>query len=249
MAAGRGVDAARALRAQLGEREAPLDILALVERRGLGVVIADLGERLAGVYVRRGARGAILLHGRQPAPRQRFTLAHELGHHVLGHAASQDTPETLARASDQREVGANAFAGELLVPRAAAAAAVAAQGGPVTTELVVRLAAAYGVSAPAALIRLRELGALRERARRVRIEREIAAGEHTGLAARLGLRDLDDTLARERAPLPRLPGGGGLLGPYARGEIGAARVAAALRCDRAVLERVMREAGLAPPDC
>jgi len=48
---------------------------------------------------------------------QRFTAAHEYGHHVLGHAASADDESRMTRrAHDPQEVAAQAFAGEFLMP-------------------------------------------------------------------------------------------------------------------------------------
>ena len=46
--------------------------------------------------------------------RKRFTLAHEIGHHVLGHKDIQ--PEFDLESKDPREVEANYFAAELLIP-------------------------------------------------------------------------------------------------------------------------------------
>ncbi len=50
--------------------------------------------------------------------RQRFTIAHELGHFVLGHGgAYRDNPDNFSLANhDPLEVSANRFAAELLMP-------------------------------------------------------------------------------------------------------------------------------------
>jgi len=57
----------------------------------------------------------------ESAKRQRFTLAHEIGHFCLGHSEDNDTyfrPQDINSSSgkDEYEVSANAFAAELLVP-------------------------------------------------------------------------------------------------------------------------------------
>ncbi|MCL2573717.1 MAG: ImmA/IrrE family metallo-endopeptidase [Defluviitaleaceae bacterium] len=57
----------------------------------------------------------------ESAKRQRFTLAHEIGHFCLGHSEDNDTyfrPRDINSSSgkDEYEVSANAFAAELLVP-------------------------------------------------------------------------------------------------------------------------------------
>lgn len=51
---------------------------------------------------------------------QRFTLAHELGHYALSHGEKYDNQVVLNRdgGSDPDEVAANAFAAELLMPKA-----------------------------------------------------------------------------------------------------------------------------------
>lgn len=51
--------------------------------------------------------------------RQRFTMAHELGHVVLGHVTEGHTPKrdaNFAPGSDLDEMAANVFAAELLMP-------------------------------------------------------------------------------------------------------------------------------------
>ena len=59
----------------------------------------------------------MFLNGDQPVQRQRFTLAHELGHHRLGHAAVVDGVEEVdGKSDDPLEQQANAFAGEFLAP-------------------------------------------------------------------------------------------------------------------------------------
>ena len=59
----------------------------------------------------------IIFNGDDAKTRQRFTIAHELGHHVLGHTKYQpklrDTNYTIR---DPIETAANNFAAELLVP-------------------------------------------------------------------------------------------------------------------------------------
>lgn len=66
----------------------------------------------------------ILVTTKRPLAIQRFTAAHELGHHCLEHAAGLDDDITLresggpdAARSDLREVEANAFASGFLLPK------------------------------------------------------------------------------------------------------------------------------------
>ncbi len=138
------------------------DLVQLAEQRlHLPVVVGALRGDVDGAYLPSGAGATVFLNGRRPLVRQRFTLAHELGHHVLGHGSSVDDARALAgdggaggQAMDER--CANAFAAELLIPPDAARAWVAQAGAdPAALETVVRFAAQFGVSAPMACIRLR----------------------------------------------------------------------------------------------
>src|SRR5690349_17466947 len=122
-----GAKRAREARARLGlDAAAPVPcVVTLVEgRAGLPVVVAGLPDEVAGALWRDGGRAIIWVNGAQAVERQRFTVAHELGHVCCRHdATTVDTAATIsAAARDPREVQANAFAAELLAPRAGVAA-------------------------------------------------------------------------------------------------------------------------------
>ena len=182
------------------------DLLERVEGDGVGVAVLDLGDGLAGAYLRPLGTPVAFVNGADAPQRQRFTLAHEYGHHRLGHATRVDAPPALAgQTSDPDEVQANAFAAEFLMPKPAAERWAARNlDGPVTLETVVAFAAAFGVSAQAACIRLRT-AKLVDDLRSSRLLAEIRAGEHGGLVDALGIAVPDDTIARAAGALPRLP--------------------------------------------
>lgn len=92
---------------------------------------------------------------REASVRQRFTIAHELGHFVLSHGdAFRDTPAAFSsRNSDPRERDANRFAAELLMPEAAIRKVIAA--GRFDED---ELARAFGVSKVAMAYRVGNLG-------------------------------------------------------------------------------------------
>ena len=73
---------------------------------------------------RRPGLPLLLVNGRQALSRQRFTLAHEFGHHRMGHATVVDEQAAISGklTHDRNEVCANAFAAEFLLPRDAVAA-------------------------------------------------------------------------------------------------------------------------------
>lgn len=87
--------------------------------------------------------------------RQRFTMAHELGHYALNHGTKTDTLyRNTSLDNEPDEVEANAFAAEILMPSAAIRDLVFNKG-VVTTEL---LAFKFWVSEQAMLYRLKNLG-------------------------------------------------------------------------------------------
>lgn len=72
---------------------------------------------LYGAYQRHGDAAGIVINSQHPLTLQRYTAAHEYGHHVLGHAASADDERRINRRSQEfQEIAAQAFAGEFLMP-------------------------------------------------------------------------------------------------------------------------------------
>jgi Zn-dependent peptidase ImmA (M78 family) len=232
-----GAKRAREAREQLGlAPDAPVRcILHSVEADlALPVVVCELPEAVAGVCWR-GERGETLLwvNGTQAVVRRRFTLAHELGHVRCGHDRELpfETYETLSgRDTNSREVQANAFAAELLMPRAGVPGIVSDKP---TLEDVVRLAAHFGVSAIAALYRLSTLELVAQTRYR-RLKRELDEGLVDELWKRLAPAPFEDGLsAIASGELPRLspqlaPGG---LDALARRSASVSGVAAAAGCD------------------
>lgn len=200
-----GAKRARETRSQLGiAAAAPIGCVLTVVERGLGipVVLAALPEGVAGCCWRDGARVLLWVNGAQVAVRQRFTLAHELGHVRCRHDAGVpvDTVETLSgKSTDAREVQANAFAAELLAPAAGIRAAV---DGEPSLEDVVVIAARYGISTVAALYRLNSLALT---GRYEVLKREIAEGIDVAVWERIAPEVVQDSIAAiDTGSLPRL---------------------------------------------
>ena len=205
-----GAKRARQARADLGyTREGPLpDVVEAIEDDGgAHVVVLYLPEGVAGAYVARTDCPLLFVNGRQALSRQRFTLAHEFGHHRMDHASVVDEQQAISgQLHDPNEVRANAFAAEFLMPRDA----VKAWGrehlsGSVTLEHVLLLAFEYGVSAQAARYALQNSDVLTDTRRAKQLDEEIAAELHVELAQRLGLQALQDELADAAHRLPRIP--------------------------------------------
>lgn len=98
----------------------------------------------------------ILFNDREPEVRRRFTIAHELGHFVLqhGHAFRDPNKNFSIGNYDPREVAANKFAVELLMPEVAVRQFVEKE--KVYDAQV--LADRFGVSLTALRFRLENLG-------------------------------------------------------------------------------------------
>lgn len=208
--ANRGAKRAREAREGLDIADrGPLDdVLRVIEDRGgAHVVVLALPEGVAGAYVAKRDCPLLFVNGLQAISRQRFTVAHEFGHHRLGHGSVVDEQAAISGyLHDPNEVAANAFAAEFLMPRDA----VAGWGrenvdGLVTLEHVVRLACAYGVSAQAARYALETARVVTQRQRCDQLDAEIDEGLHRGLFQQLGLELVRDELADAATRLPRIP--------------------------------------------
>ncbi len=172
------------------------------------VTVLQLPARIAGMLRRKREGSFIFVNGLDSAERQRFTLGHEFGHHQLGHRSVVDRREDIFGFSrDPREVEANAFAGEFLVPRRAIDNWLQRHElDPSSLETIVRLASFFGVSAQVVRIRLEINGRIKPTRARTLDER-ISGGEHLALRDDLGLDRFNDQLSEIKAngKLPRLP--------------------------------------------
>lgn len=89
--------------------------------------------------------------------RQRFTLAHELGHYILGHGGGfRDNAAAVVNFTNynQAEIDANAFAAELLMPKLMVNHLIEAQN----IRNIEALASKFFVSTAAMEYRLKKLG-------------------------------------------------------------------------------------------
>jgi Zn-dependent peptidase ImmA (M78 family)/DNA-binding XRE family transcriptional regulator len=144
--------AARELRTTLGLAPGPVwDLLGLAEVAGLHVFSLDLrDESLDGSYVRLENAGVALVNGGRQPGRRRFTLVHELGHHLF---ADDYSPEWIVGTDgDDRERLINAFVIHFLMPREAVLARWQEHDGRRDPRLAaIVLGAEFGVSWTAVL--------------------------------------------------------------------------------------------------
>ncbi|MBK8246841.1 MAG: ImmA/IrrE family metallo-endopeptidase [Gemmatimonadetes bacterium] len=118
--------AASALLKKHGIVGPPVDVANVTKLLGISLQLADLGEDCSGMLVRAEGGAVIGVHFAHPPNRQRFTIAHELGHFVLHEGGTYvDRGTTLRLRSvasnsgsivEERE--ANQFAAALLMPAA-----------------------------------------------------------------------------------------------------------------------------------
>src|SRR3954468_5950829 len=216
-----GAKRAREARAALGlDGVSPVRcIVALAEERaGLPVIVGAMPDEVAGALYRNGLGTIIWGNGRgQSVARQRFTVAHELGHERCGHDGTQvDTFTTMYGEHDPREVQANAFAAALLAPRPGVEAMVDGEPG---LEDVVRIAAHFGISTIAALYRLTTLELVGARRAEV-LKGEVDEGLHRDVWDYLDPEPIDDVLAGIEE-LPRISAAlaGSSLAALVRGEV------------------------------
>lgn len=111
-------------------RSAPVDVRSLPKRLGISLKEAFLADGISGMLERSGDTFAITICANDPHTRQRFTLAHEIGHYMLHrHLVGDGIDDDRAYRSTQigkyhntligpaEETEANKFAANLLMPR------------------------------------------------------------------------------------------------------------------------------------
>ena len=110
--------------------DSPCDVYEVIFQRNIDLQFVDIPS-LEGVYLEEPEACRICVSAHRPAGRQRFTAAHELGHHVLGHGTQFDAVvDELERvtSSHTEEEEADAFARYVLMPPRAVQAAFRLRG-------------------------------------------------------------------------------------------------------------------------
>lgn len=149
----------------------PVPVQQLAERVGAVVRYAPFEGQMSGLLHRSegGNRAVIGVNSRHPTVRQRFSIAHELGHLILHQPALQIDQHAFvsfrnsksSKATDPHEMEANQFAAALLMPDALLRECVEQLGQDAgVEESIGPLARQFDVSAQAMTIRLTSLGAI-----------------------------------------------------------------------------------------
>jgi Zn-dependent peptidase ImmA (M78 family) len=108
-------------------REAPVPVDVIAQEEGLRIVKAAFAGDVSGALLRNDGVAGIAVNSNQSSTRKRFTIAHELAHFLLEHRPDEDhldweftvlrRDEKSSEGTDTREIEANAFAANLLMPK------------------------------------------------------------------------------------------------------------------------------------
>lgn len=168
----------------------PVDIFGTIERERIWLLFEEL-TGLFGFFQREDDVAGVVLHSGHPQSLQRFTAAHEYGHYVLGHKASQDDDSYVYGLGDLpvQEYEAQAFAAEFLMPlalvnRALDRLSLPEEPGDIDAAAAYQLSLEIGASYRATVARLNQLNKISfEWAQRLKAQKlmdlkvEIGAGE------------------------------------------------------------------------
>ncbi|MBA9077087.1 ImmA/IrrE family metallo-endopeptidase [Rufibacter quisquiliarum] len=145
----------------------PIPIEDIAKRRGVQIKPYDLGEDVSGVLLIDKDKSVIGYNPTESVVRQRFTIAHELGHFELHRKYSElfvDKDKPLFRNQDsstgefKREKEANAFAAAILMPEHLIQKVANNLGLNFIDEVAIKqLAKIFNVSQQAMTIRLTKL--------------------------------------------------------------------------------------------
>lgn len=156
--------AIRALR-KAGVADVPVDLNAVCEAHELHCIERKLDPELSGMSFIRDGKGYVVVNSAHHVNRRRFTMAHEIGHHLLhsDYLSKNVHVDTAVLRRDElssegvysKEIAANAFAAELLMPRAEVQKLASLDLSD--EDEVARAAARFGVSATALTFRISNL--------------------------------------------------------------------------------------------
>jgi len=138
----------------------------IAKKLGLKLAAVPAGDDISGAIIRKGIRVVIAVNTSHHLNRQRFTVAHELGHYFFHQGLEEHVDQNFriawrnsdsSRAIDWLEIEANRFAAELLMPREFLVKDLDALQR-IEKRTVALLASRYRVSPEAMKFRLTNLG-------------------------------------------------------------------------------------------
>jgi len=165
---------AELLIASLGIREAPVNVKAVAKHLGIRILSVELDDDVSGLLITKPNMAYIAIRRDDPPSRQRFSIAHEIGHFFLrhqfepgehvhvdrGHRISQRNRRS-STGTNLMEVEANQFAACLLMPGALVRASIEElKAEELYDAHITVLADKFNVSEQAMTIRLSAMGFL-----------------------------------------------------------------------------------------
>lgn len=104
--------------------EAPVDVHRIAKLLGFKIIEADFPQNYSGeIFIENNIK-SIGINKNQSLTRQRFSIAHELGHYLCGHSVYDEDGKMLEDSNFDftnplhvQEKEANMFASELLIPK------------------------------------------------------------------------------------------------------------------------------------
>jgi Zn-dependent peptidase ImmA (M78 family) len=160
----------------------PVDVFAVVQDLGIWITTQPLGS-LFGFYLRQNGALGICLNARHPETLQRYTCAHELAHHVLGHGSSLDEHDEVdawGATSSVEERAAQVFAGNFLMPLGLVNRVMrrlGLYGQPLGAPEIYEISREMDVSFTAAVWRLRTLDRVTQETANLAVQRGAAAAK------------------------------------------------------------------------
>lgn len=148
----------------------PVDVFTCADLLGIDTKAAELEPDISGVFIKKENVPYIRYNSQDKLPRQRFTVAHEIGHYLL-HSESNSlfidkTAKVMYRNTQSstgellKEREANSFAAALLMPRNLILMAIDNLTDDEQDDFVQSLARKFKVSESAMGVRLSNMGLL-----------------------------------------------------------------------------------------
>lgn len=140
--------------------ELPINVFTLARALGATVVPEIVDDEISGGLYRRTTGPVIGVNAQHHPNRQRFTIAHEIGHLVLHESEDYFVDRVFRRdansstALDEYEIEANKFAAALLMPKQLVRQEIKDYSEPLRSEEVEELSRKFGVSQQAMTFRL-----------------------------------------------------------------------------------------------
>lgn len=149
------------------QKKIPINLEKIVGDANIKLIKEELDNEISGVLkITDDGKATILVNASHHPNRQRFSIAHELGHYFLHHRPGIHVDKEFRRNSASGEglhsieIEANRFASELLMPDFLVEKEIKNVGGFLDTddEIVEKMAKKFEVSTMAMSIKLHELG-------------------------------------------------------------------------------------------